>query len=42
MQTPYAALHANIAAGTPKPPVVTPATYPPAAQQATHNELQPV
>ena len=41
MQTPCAALHPRIAAGTAAPPVPTPATTPPAAQQATQTALQP-
>ena len=42
MQTPLAALHANTAAGTPAPPVLTPATPPAALTQATHTVLHPV
>ncbi len=41
MQIPWAPLQASIAAGTPTPPVDTPATPPPAAQQATHTALHP-
>ena len=42
MQTPLAALQARIAAGTPAPPVLTPATPPPALTQATQTVLHPV
>ena len=39
---PYAALQAIIAAGTPTPPVLTPATPPAAATHATQTVLHPV
>jgi len=42
MHTPLAALQARMAAGTPVPPVDTPATPPAAATQDTHTALQPV
>ena len=42
IQTPWAALHARIAAGTAAPPVETPAVPPAAATQATHTALHPV
>jgi hypothetical protein len=42
MQTPCAALQAKIAAGTPAPPVETPATPPAPLTQATHSALHPV
>ena len=42
IQTPWAALHARIAAGTAAPPVETPATPPAADTQATQTPLHPV
>ncbi len=42
MHVPWAALQAIIAAGTPNPPVETPATPPAAVTQATQTELQPL
>jgi len=42
IQTPWAELHARIDAGTPAPPVETPATPPAAATQATQTVLHPV
>ena len=42
MQTPWAPLHARIAAGTPTPPVETPATPPAPDTQATQTVLHPV
>ena len=41
MQIPYAALQATMAAGTPKPPVVTPATPPAPETHVTHKKLHP-
>ena len=41
MQVPYAELQLNIVAGTPIPPVDTPATPPATETQVTHNTLQP-
>ena len=42
MQTPWAALHARIDAGTAAPPVETPATPPAAATQVIQTVLHPV
>ncbi len=42
MQTPWAALQPKIAAGTPTPPVDTPATPPAAATHETQRVLHPV
>ena len=42
IQVPWATLHARIAAGTPTPPVETPATPPAAETQATHTVLHAV
>ena len=41
MQIPLALLHASMAAGTPTPPVETPAVPPAAATQATQTALHP-
>ena len=41
MQTPCPALQASTAAGTPTPPVVTPATPPTPLTHVTHNALHP-
>ena len=41
MHIPCAALQAKIAAGTPTPPVETPATPPAPLTHATHNVLHP-
>ena len=41
MHTPWAELHARIAAGTPRPPVLTPATPPAPPTQATQRALHP-
>ena len=42
MQIPLALLHASMAAGTPTPPVETPAVPPAAETQATQTALHPV
>lgn len=42
MHVPWAALHARIAAGTPTPPVETPAVPPAAATHSTQTVLHPV
>ena len=42
IHTPCAVLQARIAAGTPAPPVETPATPPAAETQATQTVLHPV
>lgn len=42
MQMPCAELHPRMAAGTPRPPVETPAMPPAAVTHATQTTLQPV
>ena len=42
IQAPWAALQARMAAGTPTPPVETPATTPAPDTQATQTVLHPV